>query len=69
MSGAQDPNVVQWSEITTALVEKAIQYGVGGQYDEHTDEAIRAVRARAQVLLAALQQAQVPRPPNTMPPH
>jgi hypothetical protein len=69
MSGANDPTVVQWSEITTGLVEKAIQYGIHGQYDEHTDEAIRAVRARCQVLLAALQQAQVPRPANMMPPH
>jgi hypothetical protein len=61
--------VTQWHELSMQLVNEAVNYAKLGVFDEETDANIRAVRVTTNILLAALQQAQIPRPfvPPEMP--
>jgi len=59
---AQSDVVTQWHELSMQLVNEAVEYAKKGVFDEATDANIRAIRVTTNVLMAALQQAQIPRP-------
>lgn len=56
--------VQQFYDISMQLVSECIEYAKGGVFIEETDANIRRVRVVTQVLMSALQQAQIPRPFN-----
>jgi hypothetical protein len=58
---ADDP-VGQFHALAMNLVEQAIEYAKAGEYNADVDASIRQVRIVTQVLMSALQQAQIARP-------
>jgi hypothetical protein len=57
--------VSQFHDIAMQLVNDCIDYAKGGAFNEQTDANIRQVRIITSILLAALQQAQLPKPRPT----
>ena len=61
-------SVEQFHELTMKLIVEAMEYAKGGVFVEETDANIRAVRINTQVLMSALGQAQLSRPPHPLAP-